>query len=74
MSNALALRIFPACALQDPSNPNFWSRVDPRYIACNGGVSFAADTKLGMTAEEDRAWRDRIASSMQTRCACVSRV
>ncbi|KAG1664460.1 hypothetical protein FOA52_006306 [Chlamydomonas sp. UWO 241] len=63
--NAVLLKL---CGpFMDPSSPNFWKFADARYVACSSGRTYAweGDTKLGMTAEEDRVWRERVASSMQ---------
>ena len=41
-------------------------RVDARFVTHNTRCSFAGDTKLGMTAEEEAAWRERVVSSLST--------
>jgi hypothetical protein len=49
-------------ALSPPPIPPH-TRVDVRFVAHNKRISFAEDTKLAAAVEEDRAWRERVASS-----------
>ncbi|GBF98629.1 ubiquitin conjugation factor E4-like [Raphidocelis subcapitata] len=46
----------------DPSAPLFWKRVDVRYLS-QGRLSFAEDTKLAASADEERAWREEASKS-----------
>ncbi|KAL6763344.1 ubiquitin elongating factor core-domain-containing protein [Haematococcus lacustris] len=49
----------------EPSSPNFWKRVDVRFIAANSrGLDFSADTKLGASSAEDEAWRQQVAGPL----------
>ena len=57
----------------DPSNVNFWKRTDVRFLTLNPlGLSFASDTKLGMTAEEEKGWRERVESSFSAQSSTSS--
>jgi len=50
----------------DPSNANFWKRVDARYVTASPRISFAGETRLAMNAEEETAWRERVLSSLSS--------
>lgn len=61
--NAVMLKL---CGpFMDPSNPAFWKRVDVRYIADNPRISFADDTKLAATHEEDQAYCQQVQEERQ---------
>jgi len=61
--NAVMLRL--AGPFLDPTSPNFWKRVDVRYIAHNPRLDFSEDTKISATLQDDAAWRERVASSAE---------
>ncbi|KAF5841726.1 ubiquitin conjugation factor E4 [Dunaliella salina] len=61
--NAVMLRL--AGPFLDPTSPNFWKRVDLRYVAHNPRLDFSEDTKISATLQEDAAWRERVASSAE---------
>ncbi|GAX74152.1 hypothetical protein CEUSTIGMA_g1601.t1 [Chlamydomonas eustigma] len=59
--NAVLLRL---CGpFMDPSNPNFWKRVDVRFVTMNSRLSFTSDTKLAMSEQEEASWREAVQSA-----------